>query len=152
MAEWSYSAIDLIMTPSGNIPCNTGSGDHFFIDPGRSTGLGVSEIRGTDDEKGQTDGLLLHPRYYGGQQIGLLCIALILSATSDPGYVTARDTFLTDARTKLKAMVNADGTLHFSGGQAITVRTRVIGPPQSEPALGMTTKSVLVQLVSATPA
>jgi hypothetical protein len=152
MAEWSYSAIDQVQTPGGNIPVNTGSGDHFFIDAGRSTGLGVSDIRGSDDERGQDDGLLLHPRFLGGQQIALLAIALILSASTDAGYLTARDTFLTDVRTKLKTAINADGALHFAGGQSIAVRTRAIGPPQSEDALGRATKSMLVVLVSATPA
>ncbi len=152
MAEWSYTAIDAIETPGGNIPCNTGSGDHFFIVPGRSTGLGVSEIRGTDDERGQSDGLLLHPRFFGGQQISLLALAYILSSGTEAGYLTARDAFLTDARTKLKTMVNADGTLSFSGGQNITVRTRAIGPPQSESQYGEATKSMLLVLVSATPA
>ena len=33
--------------------------------------------------------------------------------------------------------MNSDGTLGFAGGQSITVRTRVLGPPQSEASLGM---------------
>ena len=151
MAEFSYSAIDAIETPGGNIACNTGSGDHFFIDPARSTGLGEVEIRGQDDERGQSDGLLLHPRFLGGQRISLQCIAYILSSATDPGYVTARDAFLTDVRTKLKSMLNADGTLSFAGGQNITVRTRVIGAPLSS-AVGPSVKEQLVMLVSATPA
>lgn len=152
MAEFGYNAITSLVTPGGSIPWNTGSGDHFFADPARCGGLGVSEIRGSDDERGQSDGLLLHPRFLGGQQISLLGIAYILSSGTDPGYATARDAFLTDARTKLKTAINADGTLNFAGGQAITVRTRAIGAPASEPALGPATKSMLIVLVSATPA
>lgn len=152
MAEYSYTAIDQIQTPGGNVAYNTGSGDHFYTDPARCTGLGEVVIRGQDDERGQSDGLLLHPRYLGGQLIGLLSIAHILSATTDPGYVTARDALLTDLKTKLKTIVNADGTLHFAGGQSITVRARTIGAPQSESSLGPSVKSVLVVLISATPA
>ena len=151
MAEWSYTAIDQIQAPGGNIPCNGNATDSWFVVPRESTGLGVSEIRGQDDERGQDDGLLLHPRFLGGQQIALKMLAYILSASSDAGYLTARDTFLTDTRTKLKTMINADGTLHFTGGQSITCRTRAIGPPQSDqpdPAA----KSMLVVLVSATAA
>jgi len=151
MAEWSYSAIDKITTGGGDVPFNGFATDYWFVDPGRSTGLGVSDIRGSDDERGQSDGLILHPRFYGGQQIALQSIATIISATTDPGYVTARDTLLTDTRTKLKTIVNADGTLHFTGGQTITVRTRAIGPPQSS-AIGPSVKEMLIVLVSATPA
>lgn len=151
MAEWSYTAIDEIQTPSGDVPCNGSATDSFFIDPKGSTGLGVSEIRGNDDEMGQTDGLILHPRFFGGQQIALKLITHILSASTDPGWITARDTLLTDMRTRLKAMVNANGTIHFVGGQSITVRTRAIGAPSSDQP-DPNVKSVLAVFVSATPA
>jgi hypothetical protein len=151
MAEWSYTAIDKITTGPGDIPCNGFATDSWYIVPSRSTGLGVSPIRGSDDERGQDDGLILHPRFYGGQMIALMGLAYIKSSGTDAGYLTARDTLITDTRTKLKAIVNADGTLHFTGGQTITVRARDIGAPQSDqpdPAM----KSMLMLLVSATPA
>lgn len=151
MAEWSYSAIDQIQAPGGNIPCNGNATDSWFIVPAASTGLGESSIRGQDDERGQDDGLIMHPRFLGGHQIALKMLTHILSASTDAGYLTARDTLITDTRTRLKAMINTDGTLHFAGGQSITCRTRAIGPPlsdQPDPAM----KSILIVLVSATPA
>ncbi len=151
MAEWSYTAIDKIQAPGGDIQMNGSATDSWFVDPTRSTGLGEVDIRGQDDEKGQTDGLLLHPRFLGGQRIGLHSIGHILSASTDPGYVTARDALIDSTLSRLKSMVNADGALHFIGGGSITVRTRAIGPPQSESQLGPTAKSMLIVLVSATP-
>jgi hypothetical protein len=151
VAEWSYSAIDQVQTPGGNVSCNAGSGDTLFIVPGRSLGLGESDIRGQDDEKGQADGLLLHPRFLGGHRISLYAIILIRSSGTDAGYLTARDSFIDDMRTKLKSAVNVDGALHFAGGGSYTVRTRALGPPvsdQPDPAA----KSVFFQLVSATSA
>ena len=149
MAEWSYSAIDQIQTPGGNIACNTGSGDHFFIDPVSSDGLGTSEIRAQIDERGQDHGWLFPGGFLkAGQRISLQCIANILSSATDPGYVTARDAFLTDVRTKLSTILAADGTLHFAGGQTITVRCQMMGAPRSLVAVGPSVKSMLVVLVS----
>lgn len=151
MAEWSYSAIDQVQTPGGNVSCNASSGDTLFLVPSRCTGLGELEVRGTDDDRGQTDGLLLHPRYLGGHRITLYGLVLIRSASTDAGYLTARDAFIDDLRTKLKSALNANGSLHFGGGGSYTVRTRALGPPvsdQPDPAA----KSILLQLVSATPA
>ena len=151
MAEWSYTAIDEIQAPGGDIPCNRSATDSWFVEPRASNGLGEVEIRGQDDDRGQDDGLLLHPRFLGGHTIALKLITDILSASTDPTWITARDTLITDTRTRLKGMVNTDGALHFAGGQSFTVRVRKIGSPVSDqPDPNM--KSMLVVLVSATPA
>lgn len=152
--EYSYSAIDSIQTPAGNIPCNTGSGDEFFIDPAGSTGLGTSELRAQIDERGQDHGWLFPgPFLKAGQQIALKCIVIVRSAGTEAGYVTARDSFIDSVKTKLDSTLSSSGTLHFAGGGSISgIRARSIGAPQSESQLGPSTKSMLIVLVSATPA
>ena len=152
--EYSYEAIDQIQTPGGNISCNAGSGDTLFIDASRSVGLGTSDIRAQVDDRGQDHGWLFPGGFLkAGQLIGLQGIVIIRSAATDPGYVTARDAFIDDMKTKLHSMLASTGTLHFAGGSTIGgIRPRAIGAPQSEVALGLSTKSLLIVLVSATPA
>jgi hypothetical protein len=151
--EYSYERISSIQTPSGNIPCNTGSGDEFFIDPRRSDGLGGSEIRAQIDERGQDHGWLFPaPFLKAGQQIALHCIVVIRSAGTDPGYRTARDAFIDDAKTKLYSTLASTGTLVVGASSITGVRAKVVSPPISEPQLGPDWKSMLVVLVSATPA
>jgi len=152
--EYSYEAIDQIQTPAGNISCNAGSGDTAFIDPGRSTGLGTSEIRAQIDERGQDHGWLFPGAFLkAGQQISLHMIIFIRSASTDPAWATARDGFIDDVKTKLHSTLASTGTLHFAGGSTVGgIRAKAIGPPESEPALGPAWKSMLVVLVSATPA
>lgn len=147
MPGFSYSDITGIVTPAGTISLNAASGDTFFVDPTRSDGLGDSRLRTTIIDRGQTDGYTLLPSFEEGQHIALGGVALIRSAALEAAYVAARDAMLIDARTKLKSILGANGTLTFASSSSLTVRCEMLIK-----ASGAFEKDFLLGLVSATPA
>lgn len=153
MPAFSYSDIDRISTPAGDIACNDETGDTFWIDPTRSTGLGASVVRNPADDKGQTDGELFHDWFERGQHLVLAGDVLIRSATTDPAYEAARDAFLTDMRTKCKSILRATGTVVFAGGETIGgVKCEILPDARSDRPQGPSHKSVVIGLATATPA
>lgn len=153
MGAFSYSDIDRLSTPAGDISFNDETGDTLWIDPTRSTGLGSSVVRNPTDDKGQTDGELLHDFFLRGQHPVLAGDVLIRSATLDPAYTAARDALLADTRTKCKAILRATGTLHFTTGETITgVKCEILPDARSDRPQGPSQKSFLIGLVTATPA
>lgn len=121
MSAWSYSAITTCVTPAGTFTFNASSGDTFLLDPNACTGLGTSQVRTPIFNKGQTSGYNILPFFLEGQHLVLAGVALIRSAATEAGYVTARDVVLTDLRTKMKSIISADGTLTI-GTDVLTVR------------------------------
>lgn len=146
MAGWGYQDITGIVTPAGTISVN-GASDTLWPDPQRCDGLGYSEMRRNQFDRGQTDGYLLLPSFEEGQHIALGGLVLIRSASLEAAVVAARDAFLTDARTKLRSIKNTDGTLTFATAPSITVRCDMLIK-----ATGGFDKNFLLALVSASPA
>lgn len=146
MPSWSYSAITTLVTPAGTITFGTGT-DYLFIDPAASTGLGVSQIRTSIFNKGQTDGYNILPSFEEGQHLVLGGRVIITSSATEAGIVTARDTLLTATRTKLKSILQVSGTLNFSTGDIITVFCETLIAPAD-----VWVKTFVFSLVSANPA
>jgi hypothetical protein len=153
MGAYSYSNIDRLATPAGDISFNDDAGDTLWIDPTRSTGLGASVVRNPVDAKGQADGELLHDFFLRGQHLALSGDVLIRSAATDPSYVAARDALLVDTRTKCKSILRATGTLHFTTGETITgVKCELLPDARSDRPEGPSQKSFLIGLATGTAA
>ncbi len=147
MAEYSYDRISTLTTPSGTITFNVLGSDTLLIDPPQCRGLlGPSEVRAPVDDKGQTDGSLLHTFYRKGRQ-GVL--GGIFVSPSDTTGVSGRDTLMTDTETKLESLMGiSTGTLTFSGGGSITgLKCRAA----SFFTVQGTLKGFLIELVAADP-
>lgn len=142
----SYSDITTLVTPAGTITHNASSGDTLRVVPGRSTGLGMGEIRDPTDDKAQTDGLILHDFFERGARLVLAGDVVIVSASTESGYRTARDTLIADTITKLRSILRATGTLNFGNGAAFTVKCNLKFDPQ-----GGFVKTFIYGLVSASP-
>jgi hypothetical protein len=144
MASWHYSDITTLVTPAGTIGFNSPTGDTLMIDPQRSSGLGYAQVRAPIIHRGQTDGYTLLPFFLEGQHLVLAGDVVIRSATSEAGVVSARNTLLTTTRTRLKSILQADGTLNFGAGDALSVRCEMLIQP-----MGAWRKSFVLGLVSA---
>lgn len=146
MAEYSFSSITTLVTPSGTITFNAATGDTLWVDPSQCRGLvGPAEVRSPMDDKGQTDGSILHIFYRKGQA-GVLGGWFL--ARTDVTGVTGRDALMTDTETKLESLMSAStGTLNFAGGGSITVKCRAA----NFFTVNGNVKGYLIDLVSADP-
>ncbi len=144
MPGYTYRNITTLVTPAGTLTFNAASGDRYLIDPARSSGLGMPKVRSPIDNKGQTDGYLLHDFFLEGRHLLLAGDMAIDSATTEAGVVTARDALASDMETKLTSILRATGTLNFSAGSALTVKCE-LGVDFS----GVWLKSFVFGLVSA---
>jgi hypothetical protein len=151
MAGFSYSDIASLATPAGTIAFNQAAGDTLFLDPGRCSGLGTSRVRAPLDNKGQTDGYIVHDFFEEGQHLTLAGEVLIRSAVTEAGIVSARDALLADTRAKLRSILRADGTLGFASGGSLTVRCELLVEATSSDR-GPLQKAFVLGLVSADPA
>jgi len=111
----SWSEITTLTTPGGVLTFNAGSGDTYYVDPLRSTGLGMGEIRAQVDRKGQASGSIYHEFFEAGAILVIAGNLLIRSAATEAGYVTARDALELDMKVKLRTMFAASGTLAGTG-------------------------------------
>lgn len=140
-----WSDITTLVTPAGTLTFNEATGDTYYVDPKRSSGLGMGEIRAPIDDKGQTDGFILHDFFEKGAM--LLIGGLILARTDTTG-VTGADTLISEMVTRLRSILRATGTLNFGSGAALTVKCNV--KPDFPSGVG-DEKGFVFGLVSASP-
>lgn len=111
-----WSDLTTIVTPSGTLTFNATTGDTYFVDPARSDGLGMGEIRNPTDDRGQIDGFILH-RYF--EKGALLLVAGTVLARSDTTGTTGADALMGAMVTALRSTLNSTGTMNFGSGAAI---------------------------------
>lgn len=112
-----WSDITTLTTPAGTLTFNEATGDTYFVDPGRSDGLGMGEIRNPIDDRGQQSGFLLHEFFEKG---AVLLVAGTVLARTDTTGITGADALMSDMVTKLRSTLASTGTLNFGSGAAIT--------------------------------
>jgi hypothetical protein len=111
-----YSDITTLVTGGGTITFNAASGNTYFVDPARCSGLiGTGEIRNPVDNKGQTSGFVIHDFFEKG---GRGVIAGVLVADT----VANRNSMQTALKTALRSILATAGTLSFSGGETLAVQ------------------------------
>lgn len=150
--EFGYSNITTLTTPGGAITFTAAGGaDRLFNDPAQCRGLGSFEARAPISPKGQTDGAILHPFFLPGAVIVLKGVFHITSASSEAGYITARDTVLEDTYDKARsAAAVSTSTLAFSGGYTISgLKLRAIDI-HSRDDRGPMVKGYIIDLVGTT--
>jgi len=134
-----------LATPAGTITHNAASGDTLWVDPKRSVGLGMGEIRNPIDDKAQTDGFLLHDFFEKGAM--LLPAGVVLARTDTTGN-TGRDALMADTVTKLRSILRATGTLNFGSGATLVVKCHMRA---DFPTIEGDLKGFVYGLVSASP-
>lgn len=112
-----WSEMTTLVAPGGTLTFNAAAGDTYFVDPKRSDGLGMGEIRNPLDDKGLTDGFNLHDFYEKG---ALLLVAGVVLARTDTTGTAGADTLMANMTTALRSILRATGTLNFSNGAALT--------------------------------
>lgn len=111
-----YSDITTLVTPGGTITFNAASGDTYFVDPFKCSGLiGTGGIRNPVDDRGQTSGFLVHTFFEEGAR-GVIAG---LIKTDD---VATRESMQTALKTALRSILTTTGTLNFSGGASLAVK------------------------------
>lgn len=124
-----YSAVLTLTTPARTITLNAASGDTYLVDPTQSSGLDMAPVRANVEDRPQTDGGLVHDAFLGAREITLSGVLYIVSATTEAGAVTARNTLADNLEAALFSILRADGTLQYTptGGssQTLTVRCDV---------------------------
>lgn len=120
MAEFAYSKITTLVCPGGTITFHQAAADTLRLDPANCRGLGDFESRAPVDPAGQTSGYLLHPFFLPGAILLLTGYYDIVSASTEAGYVTARDALMDATYSRLKsAAATATSTLNFTGGGSL---------------------------------
>jgi hypothetical protein len=110
----SFWDITSLVTPGGTITFNALTGNAYEIDPDKSSGLGMGQIRAPIDNKGQTSGYLIHEFFEEGTH-------LLLAGVIRADTVANRNTMMDNLKTALRSILAADGTLNGIGG-GLTVR------------------------------
>ena len=144
MARYGYSDIGTLVTPAGTITFNAVAGlGAFYIDPQRSSGLGMPKIRAPIDNRGQTDGYLLHDFFLEGRH-------LLLAGTVVPtsGLAADRDAMCEDMEQALTSILRANGTLNIGGGVSFTVKCDIAA---DFPAVQGVLKGFVFGLATASP-
>lgn len=140
-----WSDLTTLVTPGGTLTHNATTGDTYPVDPRRSDGLGMGEIRAPIDDKGLTDGFILHDFYEKG---AMLLVAGVVLARSDTTGTAGADTLMSAMTVALRSILRANGTLNFANGAALTVRCNI---RSTYPSLGGDLKGFQYGLVSASP-
>lgn len=141
----AWSDLTTLVTPGGTLTHNALTGDTYWVDPRRSTGLGMGEIRAPLDDRGQTDGFLLHDFFERG---AMLVVAGEILARSDTTGTSARDALMASMVTALRSILRSTGTLSFGSGASLTVKCNL--RPEFTTLEG-TRKGFTYGLVSASP-
>lgn len=111
-----YSDITTLVTSGGTITFNASTGNTYLIDPARCSGIiGTGEIRNPVDNKGQTDGFILHDFFEKGAR-GVLAGVLVADTVAN------RNSMQDTLKTALRSIKTTTGTLNFSGGQSLAVQ------------------------------
>jgi hypothetical protein len=107
-----YSDITTLVCPGGTVTFNAASGNTYWIDPARCTGLiGTGEIRNPVDDKGQTSGFILHTFFEKG---GRGVLAGVILADTVANRNSMQDSLKAALRSTLPFGVT--GTLNFTSG------------------------------------
>lgn len=137
-----FSDIDTLTTPGGVLTFNAATGNTFHIDPARSAGLGSGEIRAAIDDQGQQSGYILHPEWFEkGSQF-------LLGGVISVDTVANRNSMQAEMKSKLRTILSANGTLHFTTGESVTVRWNM---GCDFPHISGPLKGFVFGVVSATP-
>ncbi len=122
MAE--YSCPITLVTPGPDIAFNTSTGDQYYLDPDRCSGLDQPAVRVTIDDKPQTAGAIVFPGFRGAMHIKLAGILLPATDTA-----AGRHTMEANFIAALDSIFAADGTLQQTPSGAalrsLTVRLEV---------------------------
>ena len=111
-----YSDITTLVTSGGTITFNASTGNTYLIDPAQCRGLiGTGEIRNPVDDRGQTDGFLLHDFFEKGAR-GVLGGVIVADSVAN------RNTMQDSLKTALRSIKTTTGTLNFSGGSSLAVQ------------------------------
>ncbi len=140
-----WSDMTTLVTPAGTLTFNAATGDTYWVDPKRSVGLGMGEIRNPIDDKAQTDGFLLHDFFEKG---ALLLPAGTILARTDTTGITGADALMSGMTTKLRSILRATGTLNFGSGAAFVVKCHMRA---DYPTIEGDLKGFVFGLVSASP-
>lgn len=140
-----WSDLTTLVTPGGTLTHNAAAGDTYFIDPRRSTGLGMGEIRDPMDDKALTDGFILHDFFERG---AMLVVAGEVLARSDTTGTAGADALMAAMTSALRSILRATGTLNFGSGATLTVKCRL---KADYPTIEGDLKGFIYGLVSASP-
>ncbi len=145
MAE--FSAVYTLTTPGPDITFNSGT-DVYYLQ--NIQGLDGPAIRAPIDSRPQTHGGLVHPFLYGPRHMSIEGVLHVTSATTEAGYVGARNTMETNLLAALASIIRADGTLTWTptGGTAKSLIVRHDVPCQFN---GAWQKAFIFGLVAADP-
>lgn len=122
MAE--YSCVFVLTTPAHTITFNAGSGQEYYLDPEKCSGLDQAPIRTPSDDRPQTAGAIVFDRLRKARYPVLA--GLLLNRT---GTLAARNTMEDNLREALESIETADGSLDWtpagSAARALSVRSEV---------------------------
>lgn len=111
-----YNEITTLVTSGGTITFNAATGNTYHIDPSGCTGLiGTGEIRNPVDDKGQTDGFILHDFFEKGAR-GVLAGWIVADTVAN------RNSMQDSLKTALRSIKTTTGTLNWSTGHSLAVQ------------------------------
>jgi hypothetical protein len=111
----------------GSLTVNKTTGDTLLtdFDGGDIDGLDGAPIRSQIDPQGQSDGGIVHQKFYGPRVITFTGAVLIRSVTdpTDAAYITAVNAVISAAKTALEAQLNTATNLAWTetGGAGKTI-------------------------------
>jgi hypothetical protein len=111
----SFSDITTLVTGGGTITFNQATGNTYWIDPTKSSGLGMGQIRAPIDNKGQTSGYILHTFFEEGTHL-ILAGVLVADTTAN------RNTQMVNLKAALRSILTTTGTLNFGAGDTAAVK------------------------------
>jgi len=107
----NYSSITKIELGTTDINFNATGADTLLIDPLACTGMDQLPARTPVYVKAATDGANVFPFLKDARPIVLAGIVLIVSSSTEAGYVTARETLIASTITLLDGMLTTAGVL-----------------------------------------
>lgn len=138
-----YSAAATLTTPGPDITFNAASGNTYWLDPTRCSGLDQAPLRTVIDPRPQTDGGLMHSNLRGPRRVTLG--GLIIADT-----IANRNTLESSLKQALEAIEEADGTFTITptGLSAMSLTVRCEIPLSTD---GAFLKGFLFGLVAVSP-
>lgn len=122
-AALRWSDLTTWVTPAGTLTFNEPTGDTYWVDPQRSSPLGAGATDAPVDDRGQTDGSLIHAFFEKGAL--LVPVGVILARTDTTGIAGA-DALMADMIAKARSALRANSTLNFGSGAAIVGRCNLL--------------------------
>lgn len=121
---YAYGLVDTVVSSGGTMSFNDATGDTWWIDPERSSGLAMRKVRASTYDKAQTDGYYFGNFYLEGRHMLFGGDAVVRSQSLEENVLTAREAMIAAAIAVLEPMASGagSGTLNFIGGSSLTVR------------------------------